>query len=347
MIRRLAVALSAGLIVSCVSISSDKDTTDDVIEEDETAGTQPTATITELGYCFGDGGVEVEHNGYRGAGYVNTDNEQGVELSWQVQVVAAGSYRVDVRYANAASARGASLTANGSSRGTAFSFDSTDGWTSWKTETRTVALAAGSNRLVLTADTEGGLPNIDSVEVVEGSSADCSDGNSDGLIEDPDTDNENDNNNDTDGTGTFLTLEEDSPGYCRADGVIEDEHEGFFGIGYINSDNDNGAAIEWQVNAEEAINSEAIIRFANASTARGATLVVNGNSGSAVVYNLNTTDGWTDWTEESQEIVLLRGINWLVLSADTSAGLPNIDSIQIGGAGVSPDDCLAFDNDSE
>ncbi|NUT35505.1 MAG: carbohydrate-binding protein, partial [Hamadaea sp.] len=107
------------------------------------------------------GVVESNHAGYTGTGFVNGDNVIGSGITCTVSVTAAGSFPVEIRYANGGTAdRPMSLSANGGAA-QAVAFPVTGAWTTWSTRTATVALVAGSNTLTLTSTTAGGGPNLD------------------------------------------------------------------------------------------------------------------------------------------------------------------------------------------
>lgn len=48
-----------------------------------------------------------------------------------------------------------------------------------------------------------------------------------------------------------LTIQENQLGFCQTQGVVQTEHNGFTGTGYINADNAVGAGIEWRIRASE------------------------------------------------------------------------------------------------
>lgn len=333
-------------------------------------GSEDSIQEGESGYCSADSLIESDHSGYEGIGFVNTENSRGVTVEWQVKVDALAQYNVSVRYANGSNAnRGGTLIANGDSRNTAvYDLGRTGAWTNWTSESQLITLQKGSNRLVLRADTSSGLANIDSIRIAGGKGANCSDGDastggstggdsggggSSGGDSGGGGSSGGDTGGDTGGGGSSggdtgggssdnrtLTIEDDETGFCRMDGAIDSEHNGYKGDGFLNTDNENGAAIEWQVNSDAANNYDIRIRFANGGNSkRDGTLTVNNNSGSAVVYDFGGTGGWDRWSDESHSIVLQAGSNRIVLKARTSAGLPNIDSIRISGESPYAGDC--------
>ncbi|MDZ7925445.1 MAG: carbohydrate-binding protein [Marinagarivorans sp.] len=133
------------------------------------AGTALTIEENTTGYCgtSGMGIVDTKHAGYNGAGFVDAENVKGSTITWQINASESAEYTVTVRYALLDGAnRSGILVANGNNGVMAnFNLASTGAWTSWKTEINRIALNQGSNRLVLTADTELGLANIDSITI--------------------------------------------------------------------------------------------------------------------------------------------------------------------------------------
>jgi pectate lyase len=129
-------------------------------------------TIQEVttGFCYADysaasGGVDTEHAGYTGSGYIDVQNAQSSRIEWQIQTSEASVYTVKFRYANGAgSSRSGVLTANGNAgSAVTFEFAPTGGWPNWVEESREISLNAGTNRLVLTGVSAEGIANIDSI----------------------------------------------------------------------------------------------------------------------------------------------------------------------------------------
>ena len=144
-----------------------------------------------------------------------------------------------------------------------------------------------------------------------------------------------------------ITIEEDQAGFCGVNGVIDTKHAGYKGSGFIDTVNEAGATIEWQVNASELAEYSITIRYALAEGAsRGGTLVANGNAGVMAGFDLAPTGAWTKWAEETRAITLNAGSNRLVMTADTAAGFSNIDSISISGPAVAPEACAALASSS-
>lgn len=137
-------------------------------------GGESLLTIQEstTGFCYADystssGGVDTEHAGYTGSGYIDVQNAASSKIEWQVNASEANVYAITVRYANGASAlRSGTMTANGN-MGTAatFNFAPTGGWPIWVEETVEMSLNQGANRLVLSSNLAEGLANVDFIAI--------------------------------------------------------------------------------------------------------------------------------------------------------------------------------------
>lgn len=144
-----------------------------------------------------------------------------------------------------------------------------------------------------------------------------------------------------------VTVEENMTGYCGALGMIDTKHTGFKGAGFVDTENQIGATIEWQIQASESNVYQVTVRYANGGTApRSGSLSANGNAGAAVTVTMNTTGAWTTWVEETVDIALNAGSNRLVLAATGIEGLGNVDSISIAGAAVTPVNCASGNSSS-
>ncbi|WP_199754186.1 cellulase family glycosylhydrolase [Amycolatopsis sp. WAC 01375] len=115
------------------------------------------------------GVVESNHQGFTGSGFVNYDNVTGSYVEYTVNAAQAGQHTLTFRYANGTTAnRPLDITVNGAIAVDDLGFAGTGAWTTWRTVTTTVNLAAGGNRIRTTAVTSNGGPNADSLSV-EGS----------------------------------------------------------------------------------------------------------------------------------------------------------------------------------
>ena len=123
----------------------------------------------------GSAGVASDHTGYTGSGFVAGYNTVGAATTFSVNVPAAGSYPVSLRYSNgpnpSAGAKTVSLYVNGS-KVRQVSLADTGNWDTWAAKSDTVTLRAGGNTIAYKMDTgDIGNVNLDSLTVGSGSGA--------------------------------------------------------------------------------------------------------------------------------------------------------------------------------
>jgi hypothetical protein len=125
------------------------------------------------------GGFQGLRPDFSGTGYVDYGNDAGDRLTFNVDMVAAGSYDLNIRYASN-SLRPLDLAINGSVTGS-LAFASTDpdgsaagtleGFDNWEFLTTTVQLQAGANTISLAIPASAVTgPNIDRIEITEAGS---------------------------------------------------------------------------------------------------------------------------------------------------------------------------------
>nr|2W87_A Chain A, ESTERASE D [Cellvibrio japonicus]2W87_B Chain B, ESTERASE D [Cellvibrio japonicus] len=137
-----------------------------------------------------------------------------------------------------------------------------------------------------------------------------------------------------------LLLQEAQAGFCRVDGTIDNNHTGFTGSGFANTNNAQGAAVVWAIDATSSGRRTLTIRYANGGTAnRNGSLVINGGSNGNYTVSLPTTGAWTTWQTATIDVDLVQGNNIVQLSATTAEGLPNIDSLSVVGGTVRAGNC--------
>ncbi|MFF1820198.1 carbohydrate-binding protein [Kribbella sp. NPDC058245] len=110
-------------------------------------------------------------------------------------------------------------------------------------------------------------------------------------------------------------------------GVVESNHEGFTGRGFVNYDNAVGSAVEWTVNAATAGPATIELRYANGTTAnRPMDVSVNGTTVSPGLAFAGTGD-WTTWQTKTLTVNLVAGSNKIKAVATTANGGPNVDNL--------------------
>src|SRR5690349_3954954 len=109
-------------------------------------------------------------------------------------------------------------------------------------------------------------------------------------------------------------------------GVVESNHAGFTGRGFVNSDNAVGAAVEWTVSPTAAGNKSLVFRYANGTTtSRPATITINGST--VTTLQFPGTGSWTNWMIQTVSAPLNAGANTVRATATTANGLANLDSL--------------------
>ncbi|MDO3386094.1 pectate trisaccharide-lyase [Gilvimarinus sp. SDUM040013] len=139
---------------------------------------------------------------------------------------------------------------------------------------------------------------------------------------------EQSSSDDTVGLDYFYPLDEEETGFCGVDGTIDNEHAGFGGVGYANTENQTGTGVTWSVGAQTAGQYDIWWRYANGSSNRPAAVLVNGNSQASL--DMSGTGGWADYAETGLISVYLEtGYNEIRLEATASSGLANIDNMVV------------------
>lgn len=139
------------------------------------------------------------------------------------------------------------------------------------------------------------------------------------------------------GTGTLI-LEEEGPGQCSVDGIVESANGGFTGSGYLNANNNTAARIVWSVAVGEAGVYTLTFVYANAGADRPAQVIVDAATVNASLSFPSTAD-WTTWSEATIQLPLEAGTHTIALDPLQAEGLVNVDRLEIEGANASPGQC--------
>ncbi|MFF1409023.1 carbohydrate-binding protein [Streptomyces sp. NPDC058289] len=119
---------------------------------------------------------------------------------------------------------------------------------------------------------------------------------------------------------------ESSPAFCT--GTIDSDWAGYSGSGFCNGTNAVGAYAQFTVNAPTSGTATLKVRFANGTTtARPAAVTVNGSAAASAAFE--STGTWATWATNTLAVPLVPGSNTIRLSPTASAGLPNIDSLDV------------------
>ncbi|MFJ3904856.1 cellulase family glycosylhydrolase [Streptomyces sp. NPDC090025] len=119
-------------------------------------------------------------------------------------------------------------------------------------------------------------------------------------------------------------------------GVVESNHTGFTGTGFVNYDNVSGSYVQWNVNAAAAGSTKLTLRYANGTTVdRPMDISVNGTV-VAAAKSFAGTGAWTTWASTTVTAALKAGANTVRATATTANGGPNVDSLAADGATTPP-----------
>jgi glucose/arabinose dehydrogenase len=245
------------------------------------------------------GVVESNHAGFSGTGFVNSDNSSGSYVEWSVTAPNAGTATLGLRYANGTTVdRPMTITVNGVAVASDLSFAGTGAWTTWVTKNVTATVNAGTNVIRATGSTVNGGPNIDFLDV---------------DVAAPSTDYQAED--------ATITL-----------GVVESNHTGFTGTGFVNFDNVVGSAIQWTITSAVAGSASLTLRYANGTTVdRPMDIAVNGTVVAAARSFPGTTN-WDTWSTQTLNVTLNAGANTVRATATTANGGPNLDRLSVGAA---------------
>ncbi|MFG3037577.1 carbohydrate-binding protein [Streptomyces sp. NPDC048330] len=132
---------------------------------------------------------------------------------------------------------------------------------------------------------------------------------------------------------TTLYEAESSPAVCT--GTLDSDWSGFTGSGFCNATNATGAYAQFTVDAATAGPATLSVRFANGTAAaRPAGIAVNGTT--VQTPSFEATGAWSTWAAKTLTVPLNAGANTVRLTPTTSAGLPNVDSLNVTTAGTPP-----------
>ena len=262
-----------------------------------TPGNPGTDFLEAEDATISQGVVESNHAGFSGTGFVNGDNVVGSYVEWNAPAEQAGNTTLTFRYANGTTTnRPMDITVNGVLVADELAFPPTGAWTTWQSVTVTAPLNAGANAVRATSTTAGGGPNLDYLDTEVAGPAPADYQAEDATI---------------------------------SQGVVESNHAGFTGTGFVNYDNLVGSYVEFAVTAAQAGNATVVLRFANGTTAnRPMDITVNGVL-VADELAFPATGAWTTWSTVTVTVPLNAGANVLRTTSTTAGGGPNLDKISL------------------
>jgi hypothetical protein len=266
--------------------------------EDITEAREALTTVyqAEAATDIDEGVVESEHAGFTGTGYVNINNFSDTFMLHIVNAPVANATTLRVRYANGtSSSRPIAVIVNGVTAGT-MTGAPTGAWTTWVTSPAiSINLLAGNNDIVHSSVVSAGMPNIDRFEIAQ----------------------------------TFTQQVQAEAATDINEGVVENEHAGFTGTGYVNINNFSDTFMFHVVNSPVTATASLRVRYANGtSSSRPIAVTVNGVGVGTV--SGGPTGAWTSWVVSPPiSVNLVAGNNDIVHSSVVSAGMPNIDRFDL------------------
>src|SRR6266508_589106 len=139
------------------------------------------------------------------------------------------------------------------------------------------------------------------------------------------------------GPAEAATTRYEAENATTSQGVVESNHLGFSGTGFVNTDNVVGSSVTWNVNADTAGNATLAFRFANGTTtSRPMDIAVNGTVVSAA-FAFPGTGSWDTWQTRTLTAALNAGPNSVKATATTSNGGPNLDWLEVTTAAAFTD----------
>jgi hypothetical protein len=254
------------------------------------------ATRYEAENAVCQGTVDSDHTGFSGNGFCNTTNAVGVYVQWTVNAATAGTATLSIRYANGTTTnRPMDIAVNGTVVAAGTAFNSTGSWDTWQTKSITANLSAGSNTIRATATTSNGGPNLDYLDV----------------------------------DATTATTDFQAENATISQGVVESNHLGFSGTGFVNYDNIVGSYVQWTVTAATAGTAKLTIRYANGTTTNRPMDITVGGTLVADELAFNTTGNWDTWADATITVPLSAGTNTIRATATTANGGPNVDYLEV------------------
>jgi endo-1,4-beta-D-glucanase Y len=119
-------------------------------------------------------------------------------------------------------------------------------------------------------------------------------------------------------------------------GVVESNHAGFTGTGFVNYDNVTGSYVQLSVTAASAGTATIGFRYANGTTVnRPMTITVNGVAVSTA-HAFNGTGNWDTWQTATITAPVNAGTNTIRATATTANGGPNLDWVEVDVTPTTP-----------
>lgn len=243
--------------------------------------------------------VNNNHTGYSGTGFVDAMSPVGAAVTFNVNVSTAGTYIVNLRYANAmGAAQTLSLYVNGVDVKQT-SLPSLSNWDSWGMVAETVTLNAGNNTLSYKHDSsDSGIVNLDYIDVTS-------------LLPP---------------SGSKYEAESAT---LLGGAHVNNNHAGYSGTGFVDGLNNAGNGVQFTVNAATAGNYQVYLIYANATgSEKRLSLYVNGKFEKRAY--LPAAPNWGTWASIVRSVTLNAGNNTISFKRDPEdSGQVNLDFILV------------------
>ncbi|WP_444963187.1 CBM35 domain-containing protein [Nocardiopsis sp. M1B1] len=119
---------------------------------------------------------------------------------------------------------------------------------------------------------------------------------------------------------------------ASCNGSIETEWPGYSGDGFCDTENEEGAHVQFSVNASVSGTATLTVHFANGtSSARPADVLVNGSRAASVSFE--GTGDWDEWATKTLTVQLDEGANTIRFDPTGSQGMPNVDYLDVETSG--------------
>lgn len=111
-------------------------------------------------------------------------------------------------------------------------------------------------------------------------------------------------------------------------GVVQTNHLGYSGSGFVDTANEVGTYVQWTVTPTRAGSATLRVRFANGTTGgRPANVAVNGTVVASPIFA--GTGNWDTWQTQTFTVTLNPGSNTVRVVAASPSGGPNIDYLEV------------------
>src|SRR3954469_2901973 len=262
-------------------------------------------------------GVAADHSGFTGTGFAAGFQSDNNSLTYQLDVAAAGTYDLQVRYANSQGGDGQNttrtLTATGDGRDAKLTLPTPANWDTWALVKLTgLSLSAGRHTLVIARKPgDSGNVNVDSLALTAPGAAYPSAN----AVATP---------------CAFGTSCEAENGKLEGGAKLATDHGGYSATGFVAGLENSAAKDSISLTNVAQDGQYALhLRYAN-GTGGARTVSVNG-----INQTLAPTADWETWGDATLPVTLTKGDNTVVLGCPTPDGCRvNVDTVAFTAAGA-------------